>query len=101
MNNNKHLRWFTGSLLAIVAINAFLGGWYGLAGAENVPLEWLEGSPFTNYVIPSLILIVAVGFSSMIAAILVFRNHKKARLAAQLAGVIMLIWIGAQVSIIG
>src|SRR4051812_27480018 len=49
-------RWILGSLLLLVALNAFGGGYYGMAGAPNVPTEWLEGSPFTSYFLPSLIL---------------------------------------------
>ena len=46
----KPVRYTLGLLLLLVAINAFGGGYYGMAGAKDVPVEWLEGSPFHNYV---------------------------------------------------
>ena len=33
-------------LLTFGALNAFAGGYYGLAGAKGVPIEWLRGQPF-------------------------------------------------------
>jgi hypothetical protein len=88
-------------LLFIVAFNAFAGGYYGLAGAKNVPPEWLEGSPFRNYFIPSLLLFVVVGGSCLLAALAMLRRWTIAGKLAMLAGIIMLGWIVAQVSIIG
>ena len=44
-------------MLSFGAVNAFAEGYYGLAGAKGVPLEWLEGSPFRNYGVPSLLLL--------------------------------------------
>jgi hypothetical protein len=40
-------------LLPFGALNAFAGGYDGLSGVEGVPLEWLEGSLFTEYFVPS------------------------------------------------
>ena len=37
-----------GGVLAFSALNAIAGGYYGLSGAEGVPKQWLEGSPFTT-----------------------------------------------------
>ena len=97
----KLLRYTLGTLLLILALNAFAGGYYGMAGAENVPAEWLEGSPFRDYFLPSLFLFVIVGGSAMVASILTFRKHRLARKAAFACGIITLLWIITQVSIIG
>lgn len=90
-----------GVLLSIVALNAFGGGYYGMAGAENVPVEWLKGSPFSNYFIPSLILFFIVGGSSLIAAITAFRRRPSSRKISLLCGFIILTWIAVQLAIIG
>ncbi|MEJ2009734.1 MAG: hypothetical protein P8Z30_16535 [Acidobacteriota bacterium] len=66
------VRFALGSLLAFGALNAFAGGYYGLAGARGVPTEWLAGSPFRDYWIPSLILFIIVGGSFLVAAVAVF-----------------------------
>lgn len=94
-------RYLLGGLLAFGALNAFGGGFYGLSGAEGVPLELLEGSPFRTYFVPSLILFVVVGGSFLFAAIAVFARFRIARVSALGAGGVVLIWIVVQVSIIG
>jgi hypothetical protein len=98
---SSRARYLLGGLLAFGALNAFGGGFYGLAGAEGVPLELLEGSPFRTYFVPSLILVVVVGGSFLLAAIAVFARLRIARVSARGAGVVVLIWIVVQVSIIG
>lgn len=97
----KLLRYTLGLLLVLLALNAFAGGYYGMAGAENVPLEWLEGTPFRNYFIPGLILITCVGGSALVAAFAVFRQRRQARNAAFICGIITVIWLTVQVAIIG
>ena len=95
------LRYSLGGLLAFGALNAFGGGYYGLSGAPGVPTEWLEGSPFRDYFVPGLILLVVVGGSFLVAAIAVLAAWRIARLAAFAAGLVVLAWLVAQVAIIG
>ena len=90
-----------GVLLAFGAVNAFAGGNYGLSGAKGVPVEWLDGSPFRSYFIPSLILLTVVGGSFATAAVAVFAGLRCARPAARAAAVIVTGWLAAQVAIIG
>jgi len=90
-----------GVLLAFGAINAFAGGYYGLSGAKGVPLEWLDGSPFASYFIPSLIRLIVVGGSFVTAAVAVFACLRCARPAALAAAVIVTGWLATQVAIIG
>ena len=95
------LRQLLGALLAFGALNAFGGGYYGLSGAKDVPKQWLEGSPFTDYFIPSAVLFGVVGGAFLIAAIAVFARWQTARSLALAAGVIVLGWLAVQVAIIG
>jgi hypothetical protein len=90
-----------GSLLAFIALNAFAGGVYGMAGAQGVPVAWLRGSPFRDYFLPGLFLFAVVGGVWLAAAILVFRRHRWNRAAAAVAGCLGLAWIAVQVSLIG
>lgn len=99
--NQKAIRITLGVILAFLALNAVGGGYYGMAGAENVPIEWLKGSPFKSYFIPSLILFLVIGGSSLIAAIMVFNNHPYAPKATLICAILVLIWIASQVAIIG
>jgi hypothetical protein len=87
---------------AIVALNAFGGGFYGMSGAPNVPKEWLEGSPFKDYFFPALILFVAVGGSMSAAAVAAaFAGREWAAVLSLIAAVILLDWIVVQVAITG
>ena len=95
------IRYLLGSLLAFGALNAFAGGYYGLAGAEGVPREWLEGTPFKDYFYPSLILLVVVGGSCLVAAAAVFARPRVGRLAAFAAAAVLLIWLAAELLMLG
>ncbi len=100
-SKEKLARHTLGSLLVFAALNAFGGGYYGMSGAEGVPAQWLEGSPFGDYFIPSLILCVVVGGSFLIAAIAVFARFHFARPAAFSSVVVAFVWLAVQLSIIG
>jgi hypothetical protein len=95
------LRYSLGALLVFGAVNALGGGYYGLSGATGVPTEWLNGSPFPDYFVPSLILLVVVGGSFIVAAMAVFTGLRIARLAALAAGIVVLGWLAVQLAIIG
>ncbi len=88
-------------LLAVLSLNAFGGGYYGMTGAGQVPIEWLKNSPFHNYFIPGFILVIFVGGSALIAFIFVSLRHRMAHKAALACGVITLLWIATQLRIIG
>ncbi len=95
------LRYILGSLLTFAALNALAGGYYGLAGAKGVPKEWLRGSPFPDYFVPSLILVGVVGGSFVLAAVAVFARWRHDRLLAIAAAAIVLGWLAVEVAIIG
>lgn len=103
MNHSRQqlTRIILGALLLFSALNAFGGGYYGMAGAEGVPIELLAGSPFQNYFIPSIILFFVVGGSFLTAAVAVFINHSFARIAAIGSAMIVFVWLTVQIAIIG
>lgn len=90
-----------GALHAIVALNAIGGGLYGLAGAEGVPLSWLDGTPFSSYRVPSVILLVVIGGLQSTASVLAWRQDARARTMSTVAGCVLLGWIAVQVAMIG
>lgn len=100
-SNVKIIRNILGVLLLLLAINAFLGGYYAMVGAEGVPIEWLQGSPFTSYFIPGLFLFTVIGSWTLFAAILAFMKKKFAPKAALISGAMVLLWLVVQISIIG
>jgi len=64
-------------------------------------VEWLSGSPFSDYFVPSLFLFVVVGGSCLVAAIAVLRRRRFARPAAFAAIAILFAWLAVQLAIIG
>jgi hypothetical protein len=95
------IRRIIGTLLGIIALNAFGGGIYGMMGAEGIPVVWLRGSPFTSYFIPSLVLFVVVGGLSLAAVIAVFAHWRHAHRIVTATVAVIFIWLAVQISIIG
>ncbi len=85
-------------LEAFVAANAYGGAAYGFAGAEGVPLEWLERTPFSDSTVPSAILGTAVGGSMTTAAIAVQGSPHAGELSVA-AGAVLVGWIAVQLAI--
>jgi hypothetical protein len=90
-----------GAILSFGALCAFGGGWYGLSGAPGVPTAWLAGSPFSDYFVPSFVLLVVVGGSQVVAAVAVLAQAGTARRLTAVAGALLFGWIAAQVAILG
>ena len=93
-------RWLLVTIEAVVALNAVGGAYWGLAGAEDVPRKWLAGTPFDSYVVPSLILLVAVGGGMGAAATAQLVHHNLAPEASLGAGLTLMGWILVQVLLI-
>lgn len=95
------LRVGLGALLAFGAVNAFGGGYYGMAGAEGVPVEWLEGTPFSSYFVPSVILFLVVGGSLAAASVAVLARLRGSAEVAFAAGLVVLGWLAVETVMIG
>lgn len=96
----RRIRWLAVVIEVVVAVNAVGGAVYGLAGANNVPREWLDGTPFDSYVIPSPILLVGVGGGMSVAALALLTRRRYAAELTVAAGLILVGWIGTQVLVI-
>lgn len=70
---------------------------------ENIPLpiSALAGTPFGTYLVPGLILFTVLGVGPLGAAALAWRRHPIAPLLALGVGLALLIWIAAQIALIG
>jgi hypothetical protein len=88
-------------LAGVTAVNAVGGAVYGLSGAPAVPREWLRGSPFADYRVPSVILGTVVGGSAAAAAVGAWRASPWSGRASVLAGAVLSGWIAAQLASIG
>jgi hypothetical protein len=86
---------------ALIALSAIAGGVLMLAGSYQngilieaggrgqFPLEWLANTPFNDYTIPALILVIIVGGSSLIGAVTIFTGRKIGVLASLVAGLVL------------
>ena len=96
----RQIRWPLVFIELVIAVNAVGGAVWGLAGAENVPRKWLEGTPFDSYVIPSLILLVGVGGGMTVAVVALLARRRHAPELTIAAGLVLVGWIATQVMII-
>ncbi len=98
---SKPVRYILGFLLLLLAITAFAGGYYGMTGAKDIPVEWLDGTPFSSYFLPSLFLFLVIGGTCLFATIAIFKSHPLGTKIAFLSATIIILWLIIQVAIIG
>ena len=67
----------------------------------GMPLEWLSDTPFPNFLIPGVVLMVVNGFGSLAGALASFLRYRYAGEIAMGLGVFLMLWIVAQVWWIG
>ncbi len=92
-------------ILFINAIGALWGGGgfiYDPSGAYmQMPEGLLEPSPFTDYLIPGIILFIANGLFSSYTLYLIFTRHSWYPRFIFLQGIILTMWISVQVGMLG
>lgn len=84
-----------------VGISAIGGAAYALGGAKDWPREWLDGSPFSSYRVPGLVLGFIHAPIDLVAAWALARRHPRAGELALLSGAVQVGWIVVQARIIG
>jgi hypothetical protein len=92
-------------LLAIdgfAAVAAIGGGLALVTGleADRFPVSWLDGTPFSSYVVPGLILAVLVGGSAALAALETWFHPAIGAWASIIAGLVMSGWIVGEIRIL-
>jgi hypothetical protein len=65
-------------LISFLALTAIGGGIGLLTGLNAPPLVFLDGSPFSSYIIPGLALLILVGGTASFASIMLIRHHRNA-----------------------
>jgi hypothetical protein len=85
--------------IALIVIELFVGLWAVIGGIGLVtgvipflqmPAEYLQGTPFSDYLIPGLLLSIVVGGSFLFAAATIIAGHELGVLASALAGLILI-----------
>lgn len=87
---------------ALIGLGAIGGGLAILTGTFDrwFPLAWLQGTPFSDYTIPGLILLIVVGGGMLLAAATQFIQREWAVLLSAVMGFVLLGWIAVEVAII-
>jgi hypothetical protein len=97
-----------GIRIALVVIELFIGlctigGGIALlmgAFAQWLPIAWLQGTPFSDYTIPGLVLTFVVGGGMLLAVATLFGQREWAVLLQASMGLIMIGWEIVEVAII-
>jgi hypothetical protein len=94
-----------GALQAFIGVGAVAGG-FGLildpSGASlGLSLEWLNSSPFSDYLVPGIVLFAVNGIGSLAGSLASFMRYRRAGEVAVALGAFLILWIVAQVWWIG
>jgi len=92
------LEWFVGLGAAAggAALTATPSG-----AILHMPVSLLRGSPFSNYLVPGLVLLLVVGGSNLVAGYLTWRGDPRSCVASMCAGFVLIVWILAEIAFIG
>lgn len=103
--NLKNVILITAILQAFNGLSGLAGGFGLITNPDGEALamttEWLQSTPFSNFLIPGIVLFTFNGLGNIAGFIATLRRHEKAALVATAFGAIMMVWIVAQVSWIG
>ena len=88
-------------VVAFVGLTAVAGGVAILTGFLQLPLGLLQGTPFSSYLIPGLVLAIVVGGSGLVAAATLPTGCEMGILASLVAGLILVGWIVVEIAMIG
>ena len=100
----KRRRWWIAGLLFFISANAVFAGYVFVSkpdgSAIGIPQEWLEDSPFDDYLVPGFILLT-LGIASAVAGIAQARRHALAGVLSGVLGLGYIIWIIVQSAMMG
>jgi len=68
---------------------------------SDFPIEWLSNSPFTNYLIPGLVLLIVIGFGNVLGGAITFLRKKYSGSIAILLGVFLILYMIIEVFFVG
>jgi hypothetical protein len=105
MNSKKRLLTYSlGALQAFIGITAIAGGFRLVSnpnGTLDIPIEWLNSAPFTNYFIPGLVLLIVIGFGNVLGGIFSFLNKRYAGGIAAILGMFLILFMTIEVWFVG
>ncbi len=107
--SSKPSRTLSVSVLMILMLFQGLSGIAGGIGIlldptgkfMQIPLEWLQGSPFSTYVIPGIVLFAVLGLFPLAVFFGLLKQRRLAWYAALLIGIALMIWLAVEIMVIG
>ena len=105
MNFKRRLLTYSlGAFQAFIGITAIAGGFRLVSnpnGTSDIPIEWLNSSPFTNYLIPGLVLLIVIGFGNVLGGIFSFLSKRYAGGLAAMLGTFLILFMAIEVWFVG
>src|SRR5210317_1902855 len=105
MNFKRRLLTYSlGVFQAFIGITAIAGGFRLVSnpnGTPDIPIEWLNSAPFTNYLIPGLVLLIVIGFGNVLGGIFSFLSKRYAGGIAAILGTFLILFMTIEVWCIG
>lgn len=98
-----------GKRMTLLVIELFVGLWAVIGGVGlvtgsiaflHMPATYLQGTPFSDYTLPGLVLLLVVGGSFLFAAATILTKRAIGVLASLLAGLILIGFEGVEVALI-
>lgn len=83
-----------------------LAGGFGLIAdpsgeALGIPVGWLEGSPFADYLVPGIVLLTLLGVGPLFVVYGLWTGRRWAWTGSLLVGLGLLVWLAVQVAVVG
>lgn len=100
-NHRPWQQWTLLAVLVLVAANAVFGGIGLIRNGMGMPDDWLASTPFNSWRLPGVALLVVVALPQLWAAVVVWRGRAHAPTTGLLVGLVLIIWIVAQLLILG
>jgi hypothetical protein len=102
---SKLMDYLLGTLELFIGVSALAGG-FGLisdpSGIKmNLQTEWLTGSPFSNYLIPGIVLLTVIGFGNFFASIAAFFHRGSAKFPAVYLGFFLILFLIVEIWTVG
>jgi hypothetical protein len=100
---SRRARGTVAGIAVIVAIGALFGGYGLLADPAGLGVKqaWLDGTPFPDYTVPGVTLLVVIGGGMLFTAAAAVRGAPVAGPAAFVMGLALLVWGSVETVTIG
>ena len=97
----KTLKILSIAFLIFLSLGAIFGSYALISDPSGANFDWttdiLLGTPFNNFLIPGIILLIVNGLFPLYAVYLLFRNSKCISFYMILQGLILVFWLTAEI----